>query len=143
VLLGALTSLGSGSTQISGVTFNCGMNKLLSTIWLIAGIAALAVVASFLVSCITGKWHWFGRSGAIATMAGVILSVRPLVRMGFVEWLHSQRAIDAGHVVPTPEEVEEERQTTLDATASHIGVYMALVGTLVWAYGDLIGGVPS
>jgi hypothetical protein len=118
------------------------MNRLFSNIWLLIGVAALAVVASVLASHITGKWHWFGRSGAIVTMAGVILSVRPLVRMGFAEWLRSQRVIDGGHFVPTPEEIEEERQTTLDATASNIGVYMALVGTVVWAYGDLIGGVP-
>ena len=107
------------------------------------GVAVLAVLVSFLVSYITGKWHWFGRSGAIVAMAGVILSVRPLVRMGFVEWLNSQRVIDGGHLVPTPEEVEGARQTTLDAKATHIGAYMALVGTLIWAYGDLIGGVPA
>lgn len=118
------------------------MNKILSNIWLLIGIAVLAVVASGVASHMTEKWHWFGRSGAIVTMVGVILSVRPLVRMGFTEWLRSQRVIDGGHSEPTADEIEKARQATLDAIASHIGVYMALVGTLVWAYGDLIGGVP-
>lgn len=118
------------------------MNRLFSNIWLLVGVSVLVVVASVLASYMTCKWHWFGRSGGIVTMAGVILSVRPLVRMGFAEWLRSQRIIDCGHIVPTPEEIEEERQSTIDATASKLGVYMALAGTLVWAYGDLIGGLP-
>lgn len=118
------------------------MNRIFSNIWLLTGIAVLTVVASGVASYITCKWHWFGRSGAIVTMAGVILSVRPLVRMGFAKWLLSQRVIDEGHIVPTPEEIEAVRQTTLDAKASHIGVYMALFGTIVWAYGDLFGEIP-
>ncbi|WP_154716798.1 hypothetical protein [Sterolibacterium denitrificans] len=76
-------------------------------------------------------------------MAGVILSVRPLIRLGFSEWFRSLSVIDGGYIEPTPKEIEAERQSKLDATASHIGVYMALIGTLVWAYGDLIGGLSS
>ena len=106
-------------------------------------MAAFAIAVSFLASFVTDKWHWFGRSGAIVTMAGVLLSVRPLVRLGFSEWLRSLHTIDGGHLEPTPEEIEAEHQSKLDATASHIGVYMALVGTIIWAYGDLIGGVPK
>jgi hypothetical protein len=76
-------------------------------------------------------------------MVGVILGVRPLVRMGFKDWLSSQRVIDGGHIEPTAEEIEERRQLEVDAIASKIGVYMALVGTVLWAYGDLIGGLPK
>ncbi|MBI3100103.1 MAG: hypothetical protein HYY98_00885 [Burkholderiales bacterium] len=119
------------------------MAKLLSNIRLLVGAAVLAVAISFATSFVTSKWHWFGRSGAVLTMAGVILSVRPLVRMGFSEWFRSLNVIDGGHFELTPEEIEAERQSRLDATASHVGVYMALVGTVVWAYGDLIGGFPQ
>jgi hypothetical protein len=118
------------------------MNKLLSNVWLLVGVAVLVVVISVLESYTTGKWHWFGRSGAIITMAGVILNMRPLVRMGLTEWLRSQQVIDGGHFDPTPEEIEEERQTTQDAIASNIGLYMVLVGTVIWAYGDLISWLP-
>ena len=106
-------------------------------------MAALAVFISFGASFVTAEWHWFGRSGAILTMAGVLLSVRPLIRMGFSEWYRSMSVIDCGHLEPTPEEIEAERQSNLDATASRIGVYMAVIGTLVWAYGDLIGGLTQ
>lgn len=118
------------------------MRKHLSNILVLLSISALALIASFLGSYLTGKWHWFGRSGAIVTMTGVILSVRPLVRKGFAEWVRSMHVFDCGSLDPTPAEIEEERQEKLDATASHIGVYMALIGTIVWAYGDLIGGLP-
>lgn len=118
------------------------MAKYLSNIFLLIGVAALACTVSFAASLITAKWHWFGRSGAIITMVGVVLNVRPLVRLGFAEWVRSLHDIDGGHFEPTPEEIEAERQSKLDATASRIGVYMALIGTVVWAYGDLIGGVP-
>jgi hypothetical protein len=60
--------------------------------------------------------------------------------MGFNEWLKSQIVIDGGNFEPTPEEIEKVRQTKLDATASQVG--MVLVGTLIWAYGNLIGGLP-
>jgi hypothetical protein len=118
------------------------MNRYFSNISLILGIALAAVVVSVIASYVTCKWHWFGRSGAVITMAGVILSVRPLIRMGFAEWLKAQSIIDLGQIEPTPEEIEEQRQSKLDAKASNIGVDMALVGTLIWAYGDLIGGLP-
>lgn len=119
------------------------MAKYLSNIRLVLGATVLAVVISFAASYVTGAWHWFGRSGAIVTIAGVILSVRPLIRMGFSEWFRSLTIIDGGHFEPTLKEIEAEHQSKLDATAYHIGVYMALIGTIVWAYGDLIGGLPK
>jgi hypothetical protein len=118
------------------------MKKALSNIAVLVGVAALALLISAIASCVTRKWHWFARSGAIVTMAGVILSVRPLIRMGLPTLLKSQSIIDGGHVPPTAEGVEETRQQQRDATATEIGAVMAFVGTLIWAYGDLIGGIP-
>jgi hypothetical protein len=118
------------------------MRKHLSNISLIVGLVASIVIISMLFSYYTCKWHWFGRSGAIMTMMGVLLSARPLIRMGLTEWLRSQSIIDGGYFLPTPEEIEEDRQTKLDAKAKIIGIVMAVVGTLIWAYGELIGGLP-
>lgn len=118
------------------------MRKHLSNISLIIGLAASIVIISMLGSYFTCKWHWFGRSGAIMTMMGVLLSARSLIRMGLTEWLRSQSVIDGGGAVPTPEEIEEDRRTKLDAKANIIGIVMAVMGTLIWAYGELIGGLP-
>jgi len=118
------------------------VRKHLSNLWLLVGFGVLFVVASAALSAITGKWHWFGRSGAVATLIGVVLTVRPLVRMGLSNWLAYSSTIDGGHIVPTPEEIEADRQATLDAQATQWGAALAVAGTLVWAYGDLIGGLP-
>jgi hypothetical protein len=45
---------------------------------MLIGLAVLAVSFSAFASYFTGKWHWFGRSGAIATMSGILLSTRLL-----------------------------------------------------------------
>jgi hypothetical protein len=109
------------------------MNRHFSNILLLIGFALLTVVISGVASHLTGKWHWFGRSGSIITICGVILSVRPLVRMGFAEWLQSQKVINNGHIVDTTKEIEEDKQTKLDAIASHLGIYMALIGAMgIW-----------
>jgi hypothetical protein len=109
---------------------------------LVVSVVVLVIVVSLAASALTGKWHWFGRSGAWAALAGVLLSVRPLVRLGVAGWVKHLSTCDAGHVVPTNAELESERQAGLDAYAAKIGVFMAFAGTLVWAYGDLIGGLP-
>lgn len=98
----------------------------------------IIVTASLIKSLSANEWHWFGRSGAWATIIGVILSVRPLIRMGLSKWIQSQSNIDLGHIHPTPEEIEEDIQTSKDAHAVKIGVFMSIIGTLIWAYGDLI-----
>ena len=114
------------------------MNKLLSNICLFIIIPTCAISASLIASLITEEWHWFGRSGAIVTMAGVILSVRPVVRRGFNEWLKQQDEIDYGSLDDnTAKEIEEKRQVRLDLIASYIGMFMTMIGTLIWGYGDL------
>jgi hypothetical protein len=60
--------------------------------------------------------------------------------MGLTEWLRSQSSIDGGNFNPTAAEIESDRQVKIDGSASMCGIYMAIVGTLIWAYGDLVGG---
>jgi len=46
------------------------------------------------------------------------------------------------HAVPTEEETKAQREAERDARALLIGSALLIFGTLVWAYGDLIGGPP-
>ena len=115
------------------------MRTVASNIYLIAAVGVLAVVISGIWSCYSNEWHWFGRSGSIMTICGVVLGARPLVRMGLVEWIEYQSVIDGGHFAPTQEEVEAIRQSRIDSRASQVGIAFALAGTLIWAYGDLLG----
>ncbi len=63
--------------------------------------------------------------------------------MGIADWLTYTATIDGGHVTPTDEERKAEHQASLDAKAAAIGACMAILGTIIWAYGDLIGGLPK
>ncbi|MGD9699447.1 hypothetical protein [Acinetobacter sp.] len=115
------------------------MKKILSNTFLMTAIAIIIVTASLIESWSTNEWHWFGRSGAWATMIGVILSVRPLIRMGLSKWIQSLSTFDGGNMDPTPEEIEEDIQIIKDMQSFKRGVYMSIIGTLIWAYGDLLG----
>ena len=114
------------------------MKKLLSSpqIWGAAAIASLVL---------HGWWAWSTHDGAPATrcgatwvvFAGVIIA-RPIIRMGYRAWYQSSKIIDSGHFEPTPEELEENRQSAIDARCVQLlGPVLAVLGTILWAYGDL------
>ena len=120
------------------------LRRCFSNIILLVTVAIIIIFLFIIISCSTGKWHWFGRSGALVTMVGVLLSVRPLIRMGYKEWKDSLNVISCGSLPPIPlEEQEEIKQESKDIDALHIGVIISVIGTLIWAYGDLIGGLPK
>jgi hypothetical protein len=97
------------------------------------------MAVSFRCSYISHQWHWFGRSGSIVTIAGLFVSLRPLLRIGFAQWHKALRIINGGNFEPTHEEIEEDKQSELDARASKVGFLMTWAGTLIWGYGDLLG----
>lgn len=114
------------------------LNKFLSNIYFFTLIPISVLSSSVTASYLTGEWLWFGRSGAIVTMAGVILSLRPMLRVGFNKWVELHHEFDAGTLIETPEEIEEKRQVKLDVIASYTGAFLTIIGTLIWGYGDLL-----
>lgn len=77
------------------------------------------------------------------TVAGVILTIRPIIRLGLRGLLEVQSVIDGGHATPTPKEIEAENQQKLDAKSSLIGLFLLVIGAVIWGYGDLLGGLPK
>jgi hypothetical protein len=58
--------------------------------------------------------------------------------MGYAAWYRSSKIIDSGDFVPTAEEIEEDRQSAVDARCVQVfGPALAVLGTILWAYGDL------
>lgn len=112
--------------------------KVLANTRLLLVIAISIVVKSVWIGFNEGDWSWFGRSGSVVTVIGVLLTARPLIRLGFDEWFRSESVINGGSFDPSAEEIEEGRQGRLDARASSIGIYMAIIGAIIWGYGDLI-----
>lgn len=72
---------------------------------------------------------------------GALLTVRRLLRLGVEGFVIAERTFNGGHVVPTPGEVEAHRQFVLDVFSMGLGEIMLVLGTLIWAYGDLLGGL--
>lgn len=115
------------------------MNNFLSNIVFFSGLAISSVAFSFLISFITKDWTWFARSGSIATMAGIILSVRPIFRMSINEHITEKKTWDGGTILGnTIKEIEEDKQLKSDVTSLYIGSIATIFGTLIWGYGDLL-----
>lgn len=89
------------------------MKSIFSNVKFLVFSSFLLVLASADLSAWCNQWHWFGRSGAILTIAGMLLTFRPLVRMGLTTWLQLQSTIDYGNLVPTAEQLEVEQQEKL------------------------------
>jgi len=115
------------------------MKILLSNIFLVTAVALISVAISLAASLYSGQWHWFGRAGSIMTISGVILTIRPIIRLGLKKLIEAQNTINGGSFEPTPEEIEVDRQSDLDHKASQIGSILAILGTIIWGYGDLVG----
>ena len=114
------------------------VKSILTNIWLVTTIAVVVVLISAMASYQTHHWHWFGRSGSILTILGILLTIRPMIRMGLRKWIDYQSIIDGGNFVQTEEEKEANHQEYLDSIALKIGAIFSVVGTIIWAYGDLI-----
>jgi hypothetical protein len=106
----------------------------------------IAAVISFIVHV---WWAWNTQDGAQSArcgatwvvFAGAIIA-RPIIRMGYAEWYRSTTVIDGGSFKPTPEELEEVRQSAIDAWSVQLfGPALAILGTVLWAYGDLIANI--
>jgi hypothetical protein len=103
-------------------------------------------VAAAAVSLVLHAWWvWnthdggqVARCGATwVIFAGAIIA-RPIIRMGYGAWYQTSKIIDSGHFVSTPEELEENRQSAIDASCIQLfGPVLAVLGTILWAYGDL------
>lgn len=82
--------------------------------------------------------EWFQASGAIITIAGVILASRKIIRLGIKNYIKDEQTIDCGHIVPTPEEIEYDKQFNEDIKSYHMSIWLLVIGTFIWAYGGII-----
>jgi hypothetical protein len=96
------------------------------------------IAFSITLSIVSCNWLWFARSGSILTLTGGVLAARRLIRLGVKEFFHAEHMVDGGHAAPTPDETESDRQEYLDIQAAHIGFWFIIIGTIIWAYGDLL-----
>jgi len=107
---------------------------IVTTDWILFVLAALLVSISFLVSFYTGAWHWFQRSGAMVVSIGAILSTRQ--PLGLI--LDSMIG-DIGSQSRTQMNGSLYLGNLGELRTCACGFIFVAMGTLIWAYGDLIG----
>lgn len=96
---------------------------------------------------------WFQRSGALVVLAGAILSYRSIFRLG-INGVGG--APDSGATIATvtgytddgkvlikhsQEYLDSQRQVMLDKFCGYIGAILAIVGTVICGYGDLLARI--
>ena len=96
-----------------------------------------------LVSVELDDWGWFSRSGSLVVINGIILTSQQIIQhiqsLGqYQQQRHSQFHKDWAH--------EEKHHLIHDDhenrwKSEKYGLYMLILGTLVWGFGDLIGGI--
>lgn len=96
--------------------------------------AALWALAWIGVSWHVGDWTWFARSGSVLAIIGGLMTGRSVLRLSHEERVRF-RHMNLIERFTEQELADQER----DSAAMQWGVFLILFGTLVWAYGDLIG----
>ena len=110
---------------------------LLCLRWMVTSNLFLSVTGTVVVggslalSIATDAWHWFPRSGALLASIGAILSTRRVLRV-MISAMIDDRSLSE---VVTSEGVP----VSDDLTACFVGFWVVGFGTLIWAYGDLLG----
>jgi hypothetical protein len=106
----------------------------LTTSWFLFLLAAVLVGVSLLASFYTDAWHWFQRSGALMVSIGAVLSTRralSLILEGMIGGSPPARSLTSSEISQWSD--MKELQTCL------CGFMFVAMGTLIWAYGDLLG----
>jgi len=103
------------------------------------GVAVIGIAASL----VAGEWHWFSRSGAVVVLMGVLLGARKCVRIGFEGMFQDATAIGGGPSLQVSEPENTENERSRDVRAAQWGIWVAVVGTLIWGFGDLPDLVAS
>lgn len=105
--------------------------------------AFVAVIAGAAASAWTQDWSHFPRGGAVMVLFGVVLGGRIFVRKGLDTVIRSQFYKDYGLVTDEPGEGPGDEEIKLDVRATYRGGRLAVAGTLIWAFGDLVGRVAQ
>jgi hypothetical protein len=106
----------------------------LTTSWFLFLLAGVLVGVSLLASFYTDAWHWFQRSGALMVSIGAVLSTRralSLILEGMIGGSGPARSLSSSETTQWGD--IRELQTCI------CGFMFVAMGTLIWAYGDLLG----
>jgi hypothetical protein len=104
------------------------LGHLLLNSWFHLAVGVTALVAGALTGAWTGEWHWFQRTGAVATLMGGLITLRDILS----EFYFEHRGRREARLHPPGSHTPQEMRWLL------AGVTLAHVGTFVWGFGDLV-----
>ena len=111
-----------------------GFRWTLTTSWFLFLLAMVLVGFSLMASFHTDAWHWFQRSGALMVSIGAVLSTRRPLKLIFDDMIggnYSTRSLSSGATTQSDDMGELQ--------ACVCGFLFVALGTMIWAYGDLLG----
>jgi hypothetical protein len=71
-------------------------------------------------------------------LIGVLMSARKCARVGFERLLQDATAIDCNPSLQASDQKNAEKEHNQDVGAAQRGIWVAVVGTLIWGFGDLL-----
>jgi ABC-type phosphate transport system permease subunit len=101
--------------------------------------ALLTLLLGVVLSLEQGDWGWFSRCGALVVVNGIILTSHQVIE--HMQHLGRQQRRDA--MVNRDWAAEEKHHFLHDDhevrwRSEQYGLYMLIIGTLVWGFGDLL-----
>ena len=112
---------------------------LISSPVILVSISVAISASAFAVSYSLDQWHWFQRFGAISVSIGAILSTRRLLRIGIKGMLMDENYFAAARPQSMHSSETDAVETHRDLMCSYWGFWVVGFGTLIWAFGDLVG----
>lgn len=104
-------------------------------------IALLTLAAGVALSYYFSDWRWFSRSGSLVVINGIILTSHQII-----EHMHALGRYQRHGETPCSRDwAHAERHTILYDNheirwiSERCGLYLLVLGTLVWGFGDLAG----
>jgi hypothetical protein len=109
-------------------------------------IAAVIMLAGCLISIQADDWSWFSRCGSLVVVIGIILTSSQI--LDHIRLL-KMRELNLSGDFNRDWASEERRQALLQSrfnqettwTNERSGLLMLIAGTLIWGFGDLVGGL--
>lgn len=116
-------------------------NVLLNT-WGLLGVALAAVGLSVILANVCCDATWLGRSGSVVTVAGLLLTIKHTV----LAKSHDKHEVvmEKNHYanwapdVGSPAYAAAVKTAALILRDEKLGLFVTVIGTALWGYGDLL-----
>lgn len=132
-------------TPLNRVLCEIYMRNILLNTWLLIFLAVAVGSGSLIVSYCLTDFSWFSRSGSAITVIGLLLTIkntilstsRDLTKVVLERNNYSLIALDPDSP-KWREKLKEAKRMLFD---EYCGLFLTILGTAVWGYGDLLGKV--